>query len=394
MVDFDILKKEIINKLNISENEFEELVNKKIEEYGGFLNYEASIVIIHKEVCKNEANKAETNNKITESTQYENISNDANTNDKNLNENCNNSENNVKGNIQTKNEQTDISSIKTIRLKDIVEKMIEINAIAKIEKIFDEKNVNNSKVVNILINDGTRMGLLSLWNKEIGLLQTKYISEGDAILIKNAVCPKIYKNRVHLTIGKGDIDKIESKMHLNELHERIKHAKEQRYSYDRTKINELSEGSNAEIRGIIVAIHGSEPYFPVCEKCNKKMNLKKGYAICSCGNKVDEESEDLKWLFLCNVVLDDGYGNIRAVLNDNTKSLDFNELKRLMIDGDDVKRYLVEELLGTDILVKGYCVYDNYFQSLVFKSRSWDKTNPLEEFKKVNGKEVEGEYHV
>jgi hypothetical protein len=34
--------------------------------------------------------------------------------------------------------------------------MIEINAIAKIEKIFDEKSVNNSKVVNILINDGTR----------------------------------------------------------------------------------------------------------------------------------------------------------------------------------------------------------------------------------------------
>lgn len=381
MVDFDVLKKDIMDKLNISENEFEELVNKKIKEYGGLLNREASIVIIHKEVCKNEANK------ITESTQYENINNDANTNDKNLNENYN-------GHIQTKNEQIDISSIKTIQLKDIVEKMIEINAIVKIEKIFDEKNVNNSKVVNILINDGTRMGLLSLWNKEIDLIQTKHINEGDAVLIKNAVCPKIYKNRVHLTIGKGDINKIESNLHLHELDEKIKHAKEQKYSYDRTKINELSEGSNAEIRGIIVAIHGSEPYFPVCEKCNKKMNLKKGYAICSCGNKVDEESEDLKWLFLCNVVLDDGYGNIRAVLNDNTDALDFDELKKLIIDGEDVRRYLVEELLGTDIIVKGYCVYDNYFQSLVFKSRSWDKTNPLEEFKKLSGKEVEGEYHV
>ena len=379
-----------MDKLNISENEFEELVNKRIKEYGGLLNREASIVVIHREVCRNEENI-----KTTEPVHNdENINNNAHTNDEDRNENYNeNGENSINEDNQT-NEQVDISSIKTIQLKDIVEKMIEINAIAKIEKIFDEKSVNNSKVVNILINDGTRMGLLSLWNKEIELLQTKHINEGDAVLIKNAVCPKIYKNRVHLTIGKGDIYKIESNLHLHELDERIKHAKEQRYSYDRTKINELSEGSNAEIRGIIVAIHGSEPYFPICEKCNKKMNLKKGYAICSCGNKIDEEGEDLKWLFLCNVVLDDGHGNIRAVLNDNTNSLDFNELKRLIIDGEDVRKYLVEELLGTDIIVKGYCVYDNYFQSLVFKSRSWDKTNPLDEFKRLSGKGVEGEYHV
>jgi hypothetical protein len=388
MVDFNVLKKDIMDKLNISENEFEELVSNRIKEYGGLLNREASIVVIHREVCRNEDNI-----KTTEPVHNdENINNNTHTNDEDHNENYNeNSGNSINEDNQT-NEQVDISSIKTIQLKDIVEKMIEINAIAKIEKIFDEKSVNNSKVVNILINDGTRMGLLSLWNKEIELLQTKHINEGDAILIKNAVCPKIYKNRVHLTVSKGDIFKIESSLH--ELDEKIKLAREQRYSYDRTRINQLSEGSNAEIRGIIVAIHGSEPYFPVCEKCNKKMILKKGYAICSCGNKVDEESEDLKWLFLCNVVLDDGYGNIRVVLNDNTEALDFDELKKLIIDGEDVRRYLVEELLGIDVIVKGYCVYDNYFQSLIFKSRSWSKTNPLDEFEKLNRKGMEGEQHV
>ena len=152
MVDFNVLKKDIMDKLNISENEFEELVNNRIKEYGGLLNREASIVVIHREVCRNEENI-----KTTEPVHNdENINNNAHTNDEDRNENYNeNGENSINEDNQT-NEQVDISSIKTIQLKDIVEKMIEINAIAKIEKIFDEKSVNNSKVVNILINDGTR----------------------------------------------------------------------------------------------------------------------------------------------------------------------------------------------------------------------------------------------
>ncbi|MDK2790751.1 MAG: hypothetical protein PWP15_1258 [Methanothermococcus sp.] len=267
--------------------------------------------------------------------------------------------------------------VETINLCDILEKMVEINAIVRVEKIFEKKIVNGSPVVNIIVNDGTRRGLLSLWGDDINLIEG--IDEGDAILIENAYSPKEYKDRIHLSIGRGGkISKVESD--LPPLKELVHKIMEKKYSYSRKNISELNENIGAEIRGIIIALHSKEPYFPICGQCNKKMILKRGYAICKCGNKVSEEDENLKWLFLCNVTIDDGTGNIRVTLNNNTNVLDFKYLKELILDDEDILPYLTETLLGMDVVVKGIPTYDDYTKNLIFKTRQWDKTDPISEF--------------
>ncbi|MDK2987880.1 MAG: hypothetical protein PWQ47_1018 [Methanothermococcus sp.] len=237
--------------------------------------------------------------------------------------------------------------VETINLCDILEKMVEINAIVRVEKIFEKKIVNGSPVVNIII--------------------------------ENAYSPKEYKDRIHLSIGRGGkISKVESD--LPPLKELVHKIMEKKYSYSRKNISELNENIGAEIRGIIIALHSKEPYFPICGQCNKKMILKRGYAICKCGNKVSEEDENLKWLFLCNVTIDDGTGNIRVTLNNNTNVLDFKYLKELILDDEDILPYLTETLLGMDVVVKGIPTYDDYTKNLIFKTRQWDKTDPISEF--------------
>jgi hypothetical protein len=351
MVDLEEMRKRIMDKLKISEKELDELIDKKVKEYGGLLNKEAATLLIFKELKDEEDEEKEEEKKGKEKEEM--------------------------------GEEVELDEINVdiIPLEDVKERMIEINTVARIERIFDVKEINGNKVVNILLNDGTRKALLSLWNEDIELIKTKNLKEGDCVLIKNAYAPKIYKDRVHLSIREGEIVKV--KANLPPIEELIRMVNEKKLSFERKKIDELKEGEGVEIRGIIVAIHSSEPYFPVCEKCNKKMVLKKGYAICGCGNKVDEESEDLRWIFLCNVTVDDGFGNIKVVLNDNTNALNFDELKRLVIEGEDLEKYLNENLLGMDVVVKGIVVFDDYLQSLIFKARYWEETNPIEEFKRI-----------
>ncbi|WP_459201661.1 DNA-binding protein [Methanococcus sp. CF] len=270
--------------------------------------------------------------------------------------------------------------IDTILLNDIIEKMIEIKSIVRIEKIFEEKIVSNNPVVNVVVNDGSGRGLLSLWSEQIGFLEG--LHEGDAILIENAHAPKKYKDRIHLALSKsGKISKIESD--LPSIDELLKKSNAKRNDFSRKFISELNEGMGAELRGLIVAIHSKEPYFPVCDKCNKKMVLKKGYAVCKCGNKVDEEDENLKWLFLCTCTLDDGSKTIRLTLNDNTKYLDFNELKKIIIDDENILDILNDELLGLDILTSGFTTYDEYLKDTTFRCNSWDKLDVMEEFNNI-----------
>ncbi|MBB6068266.1 DNA-binding protein [Methanococcus maripaludis] len=285
--------------------------------------------------------------------------------------------------LENNSNKKNIDGIDTIKLSDIIEKMIEINSIVRIEKIFEEKIVSNNPVVNVVVNDGSARGLLSLWSEQISLLNE--LNEGDAILIENAHAPKKYKDRIHLALSKsGKISKIESD--LPTIDELLKKSNAQRNDFSRKYISELKEGIGAELRGLIVAIHSKEPYFPVCDKCNKKMTLKKGYAVCKCGNKVDEEDENLKWLFLCTCTLDDGSGTIRVTLNNNTNYLDLEELKKIIIDDEEILDVLNNKLLGLDILTSGFTIYDEYLKDTAFRCNNWNKIDIMEEFnKKLKG---------
>ncbi|ABR55027.1 conserved hypothetical protein [Methanococcus vannielii SB] len=273
------------------------------------------------------------------------------------------------------------NSIELINLSNIVEKMVEINAILRIEKIFEQKIVGKNPVVNVIVNDGTAKGLLSLWTEEIKFLEG--IFEGDAILIENANAPKKFKDRIHLSLSKnGKVSKIES--NLPKLEEMLENSNTKRSDFSRKLISELKEGIGAEIRGLIVSIHSKNPYFPVCGICNKKMTLKKGYAICGCGNKVDEEDDNLKWLFLCNCTVDDGTKTIRATLNNNTKCIDFKKIKKMIIDDEDIILELNRQLLGLDINISGITFYDEYLKDISFRSNFWNKTDPNTEFELLN----------
>jgi len=284
---------------------------------------------------------------------------------------------------KSKNKSNLPKNVETINLNDVIEKMVEINAIVRIEKIFEEKIVSGNPVVNIVLNDGTGRALLSLWTEEIKLLDG--INEGDAILIENANAPKKFKDRIHLSLSKlGKISKIESD--LPKMEELLKKSSSKRNDFSRKSISELTDGMGAEIRGLIVSIHSKDPYFPVCDKCNKKMTLKKGYAICKCGNKIDEEDENLKWLFLCTCTLDDSTKTLRTTLNNNTEYLDFKSLKKMIIDDEDILPELTDKLLGLDVTAVGITVYDEYLKDLAFRCNSWERTEPNLEFKELSNK--------
>ncbi|MBP2201781.1 hypothetical protein J3E07_001206 [Methanococcus voltae] len=278
----------------------------------------------------------------------------------------------------TFNTNLDVSECDTIKLGDILEKMIEINTIVRVERIFDESEVRGTKVINVVVNDGTRKGLLSLWGNQRSLL--KDVVVGDSILIKDAEAPKLYNNRIHLKItNSGNLIKVKS--NLPSLNELLANGGSSSSS-SRKSIADLQEGDNTELRGLIVALHTKEPYFPLCDDCKKKMVLKKGYAVCKCGKKIDEEAEDLKWVFLVNVTLDDGTGTIRLTLNDENDFLDFKNLKKMVIDDENIMELLNKKLMGLDIVVSGYAKHNDYFDETIFQSKFWHPSNPVEEIKR------------
>lgn len=251
-----------------------------------------------------------------------------------------------------------------IKTKDIKPGMNDINLKARISRIFVrefEKNGVNKKVANIFLIDDTGETRLCLWDEQIDNFTGK---EGDVIEITGAYSRKNVFGETEIRIGTyGNIKILEDDPTLP------KTGKE----YLETTINKVEAGNRYRIRATIVYVFNTNIFYETCPECGTIIKE----STCKIHGKVDPEHT-----IILNAIIDDGYGNMRAVFfRDAAENLLNSSTEKLM------KENLLKEKIS-EILGKEYIFFGRVRKNEIFKRKelivdNFEEVDPEKEAEKI-----------
>jgi ssDNA-binding replication factor A large subunit len=217
-------------------------------------------------------------------------------------------------------------------------------------KEFDS-NDRKGKLCNFQFGDGTALLRATAWNEKTSDID-KY-NEGDTIQITNGYT-KDGMFGVELHLGYN----AELKNSEKEMPSVTQMLSE---SVTEKKINQLVENENTIISGKIKNIKSGNLFYPVCEKCGKKVSLETSGVICDkCGEVQGEKRA------IVGIEIEDDTGKLSANLFGN------EALKAIKLDKDSFEKEieekssetLVEELneklIGSEIKLFGYEKNNSY----------------------------------
>ena len=235
-----------------------------------------------------------------------------------------------------------------VKINELMEGIKKANTIGKIIKLFPvrefKKETREGKVANMIIADDTGSIKTVFWDtNHIALIEKGEIKEGDVVEINNA---NLKNNELHLS-SFSDI-KISS--------EKIENIKIGGEFYEK-KIGEFKVGENVRARAVVV--QAFEPrFFEVCPECSGKIIIGADGNSCERHGKIVPMKRAL-----LSVVLDDGSGNIRAVLF--SESIGKIGLSSLELEPDAFleKR---KEILGKEAFFSGNVRQNRLFNNLEF----------------------------
>jgi len=235
-----------------------------------------------------------------------------------------------------------------VKINEIMPGMRKINVVGKIIQLFPvrefKKENREGKIGSFILADDTGNIRIVLWDtNHIDLIEKGEIKEGDVVEISNA---SLRNTELHLG-GFSDLKK------SSEVIENVKAERE----FAEKKISEFSVGGSFKTRAIIVQIF--EPrFFYVCPECNGKVISEAESYICQQHGKVIPRKRAL-----LSLILDDGTGNIRAVLF--SEQIEMLGLSENELEGD-VFLQKREELLGKEAFFSGAVRQNKLFNNLEF----------------------------
>lgn len=201
--------------------------------------------------------------------------------------------------------------------------------ILRINKIVEyNKNGRSGKIASFFMGDETGTIRVVLWDvNHIKLFENKELKEGDVIEISNG---DVRNSELHLS-SFGDI----------KLSSVVLENVQTKQSVQFKVIGKAQMNDNISVRAFIVQIFGPTFYL-VCPECNKKVSE---MGECEVHGKVIPKKNAILTL-----IVDDGTGNIRAVL--------FSEQIKKMLNSEELPTsdsFMVnrEELIGKEIILEG-----------------------------------------
>ncbi|MCS7131424.1 MAG: hypothetical protein NZ934_01670 [Hadesarchaea archaeon] len=129
------------------------------------------------------------------------------------------------------------------------------------------------------------------------------------------------------------------------------------------------EGVRAEVRGTIVRVFHRRPIFDICPSCGRSLGSVDTSLMCEeCGKVVTPEHR-----VVLSFVLDDGTGNIRAVLfgrvAEKLLGMDAREVfERFKAARDLEELYADLKLVGREVVLTGVTRRDKYFDQLELRA--------------------------
>ncbi|MBI2085024.1 MAG: hypothetical protein HYT71_00760 [Candidatus Aenigmarchaeota archaeon] len=265
-----------------------------------------------------------------------------------------------------------------LEIKNIVPGMRNTEITARVFRVFAarefERNGNKGRVSNIVLWDPTGTIRMSLWNDEIKILEN--LKEGDIVKVMG-YSKEDNRGEPELRLGnRGKIEKVD--IEFPSINNAVSEQKG-------GNLGELREGVTTKIRGAIVQMFESDPFYEICPQCGIRVRANDNKFFCDEHQYV---APDYSMVLSC--VIDDGTMSMRAVF--------FRDVAQKLI-GMDVQTALslarermnrtapitekAPNLLGREMLFSGRVKRNQMFDRLEFIVSDINEINPIEESDKI-----------
>ena len=254
----------------------------------------------------------------------------------------------------------DTISTKNLKINQIQVGINSINLVGKVVTVYDvksfQKNDKQGRIGSMLVGDETGTIRVVIWDENLISLM-KDIKEGNIIKINNSYSKQNNNGFKELHLGNR------SQIILSPENETIGEIKIGS-SMKKKVISELTEEGNVEVLGTIVQIF--EPkYYNSCPVCNKKVMPQEDTFNCQEHGKVQPKPTPI-----LNIYLDDGTGNIRAVL--------FRDQASKIINGKTLFEEIKKENLGKQLILRGKVTNNTMFSRFELVVNSIEEPKPEE----------------
>lgn len=239
-----------------------------------------------------------------------------------------------------------------LTIKNLVSGMRSVDLVGKVVRIFEprdwEKGEKKGSVCNLFLADETGVVRLSLWNEDVDMIRNNEIKEDDVVKIRGGYVKTGYKGDPELSVGKGRIEVVKEEI---KLPEKIEIDSQQIQQAKRIPINEFKEGISAETRSSIVQVYRRNPFYEVCPECGSRVSQENDKFVCKEHGIVQP-----KYNVVLSCVIDDGFGNIRAVffreMAEKISGMKTEELRKLAGE-DSLSLYDSLDFKGKDFILRG-----------------------------------------
>jgi replication factor A1 len=245
---------------------------------------------------------------------------------------------------------------------EVVARVVEVSP----PREFRRADGSKGMVATLMLGDETGTVRASLWHEQAE--HARHVRAGDVVRLVNCYTTLGLYGQPELQLGKqGTLEvnpPIVEQLPPADVLEMVKTEPK------RVAIGSLQkEGLRAQVRGTIVKIFHRRPIFDVCSSCGRSLGSVDTSLMCEeCGKVVTPEHR-----VVLSLVLDDGTGNIRAVLfgrvAEKLLGMDAREVfERFRAAPDLEKLYADFKLVGREVILTGITRHDKYFDQLELRA--------------------------
>ncbi|UCG95755.1 MAG: hypothetical protein JSV92_01755 [archaeon] len=280
---------------------------------------------------------------------------------------------------------------KQLKIKNIVSGMNSVDLVGRVvdvsEKRDFEKGGRKGSVLNMVLGDETGTIRLSLWDKEIDIVNTLGISENDVLGVTNGYVKEDNRGNNELRLGKfGKIEKIEGK------DIEVPKGEDIQKGFETVKIKDISdlkEGEHSEVRASLVQLFRRNPFFEVCPECEVRIEKSGDAWTCK-----DHGNVEPKYQLVISGVIDDGSGNMRVVffrdLAERVLDKKTEDLKNLASkQADPLSLYEDLDVLGREFIIRGRVKRNQFTERMELVANEVESMDVGKESKGLLGK-IEG----
>jgi len=258
-----------------------------------------------------------------------------------------------------------------LKIGNVVDGMRKVNVVGRVFFIstpieFEREDGTTGKVSNIYIGDETGFLRVTLWDKQVSLIEDGKIKVGDVVEVKNGVA-KETRFGMELRLNSRSFISLKDGIELPTVEELVKKYKPITEKAERVEIKDLEEGP-VVVRGFIVQVFKTDFVYQLCPKCNKKLVDGK----CEEHGKVEPRN-----LFVINGILDDGTGHIRIVLFDKnaTNATNIKPEDIIGLTQDEKYNLISKNILGKEFIIAGVVKKNDVFERLELVAKRVNKVD-------------------